>query len=186
MRPAWPKQTGTSVRLVLTKNSTTMKIIHILFMRKGDTTHKYFFSESLAEKYFMDCVRKVGITGHTSATTELFKELNYLMENQPGTELRWFSDEITEPKPKFKYVYLVIKIRDGENEYTSDSIHRISLRSNEYIFANNYIKNFYADKGEVDGDWHYFNGGTIACKLSTSCLISEQVYNTIKESPINL
>lgn len=62
-------------------------------------------------------------------------------------------------KPKEKFVFLCIKVRDGEREYYCNSVHTISSRRKLDKFADDYAKEFYMSKPEAeDGGYYHFGG----------------------------
>lgn len=85
-------------------------------------------------------------------------------------------------KTKTKYIFISIKIRNGEYEYTSISVHEISSRKSTEKFGKDYVKNFYGSKPfkfSPDEDWFYFNGGEVAVKLNTVEEIKKEEYDVL-------
>ena len=85
-------------------------------------------------------------------------------------------------KAKTKYIFISLKIRNGEYEYTSISCHEVSSRKSIEKFGKDYVMNFYGEKpfqytpGE---QWYYFHGGAVAVQLTTAEEISKAEYNVL-------
>ncbi|MEI6487728.1 MAG: hypothetical protein WCP52_02130 [Bacteroidota bacterium] len=83
---------------------------------------------------------------------------------------------------KLKYIFISLKIRNGEYEYTSISVNQISSRKSTEKFGRDYAMNFYGEKpfqftpGE---QWYYFHGGSVAVKLTTVEEISKEEYDVL-------
>ena len=83
---------------------------------------------------------------------------------------------------KPKYIFISLKIRNGEYEYTSISVHQISSRKSTEKFGRDYAMNFYGEKpfqytqGE---EWFYFHGGAVAVKLNTVEEIPKEEYDVL-------
>jgi len=80
-----------------------------------------------------------------------------------------------------KYIFLNLKIINGEYEYSSKSVHAISKRRNIDVFANKYAKDFYTKKAYSDGDYYFFNGGEVAVRVKTVQEITENEYQILNK-----
>ncbi len=87
-------------------------------------------------------------------------------------------------KQKTKYVFLNLTIRNGEYEYSSQSVHEISTRKSTQVFGEKYTKEFYGGKAfkySPDDKWWLFNGGEVAVKLNTCEAISKEDYEVLSK-----
>lgn len=88
---------------------------------------------------------------------------------------------------KTKFILLHIEIQDGENRYSSKSVHEISARKSTEKFGQDYAKNFYDGKpyqmgSRIDkNDWWYFQAGCIGARISNSYEITKEQYEVLKE-----
>lgn len=78
-----------------------------------------------------------------------------------------------------RYWYLNIEIRNGEYEHNSKSVHMTKGKSE--FDTDDYLKNFYGDDGDKDGDCYYFNGGEIACSISDFQEITKEEYDVLRK-----
>lgn len=84
---------------------------------------------------------------------------------------------------KTKFIFLSLKVINGEYEYSSQSVHEIPNNQKPETFARKYAKEFYGGKPfqydkDPDGYW-YFNGGEVAVKWRTVEIISEEQYRVL-------
>jgi hypothetical protein len=81
---------------------------------------------------------------------------------------------------KKKFVFIQLKIQNGEYEYQSKTVHEIEGDSSDVKeFAENYPKEFYGGEVEKDGDVFYFSGGEVACKLYVFEEITKEEYDIL-------
>lgn len=88
---------------------------------------------------------------------------------------------------KMKYIFLEMKIRNGEYEYSSQSVHELPARKSTEKFGRDYAKDFYGgkpfqynDKIDPDGEW-YFNGGEVAVRCKEVQEITKEEYEVLKK-----
>jgi len=79
-----------------------------------------------------------------------------------------------------KYVFINIKIRDGENEYRNLSVHYYKSEESVDEMAENYLKTFYGGDFEKIGDSYSFHNDTIICKLAEVREITKAEYDVLK------
>lgn len=80
-----------------------------------------------------------------------------------------------------KYWFLNIAIQDGEHEHNSLSVH--ITKGNKEFDAEDYLNDFYgnSEDTERDGDWFYYQGGSIACNLERLEEITKAEYEVLKK-----
>lgn len=78
-----------------------------------------------------------------------------------------------------RYVYLELKILNGEYEYSSKTVHELEIGKRIDSFCQNYAKTFYGGKPYKDNGYYFFNGGEVAVKVRKYQFISEVEYNTL-------
>lgn len=64
-----------------------------------------------------------------------------------------------------KFLYLVLKITNGEYEYYSKSVHQVNPKIDKEKFSEKYAKTFYSGKAENNDGTYYFNGGEVAVEV---------------------
>ena len=88
---------------------------------------------------------------------------------------------------KTKFIFLSMEVRNGEYEYSSQSVHEISSRRSIEKFAREYAKTFYGGEAfqydkPIDPDgWWYFNGGEVAARCSVVEEITKEEYETLNK-----
>jgi hypothetical protein len=80
-----------------------------------------------------------------------------------------------------KYVFLRLKIINGEYEYSSQGVHQISKRRSLDVFAREYAKTFYGGKSYKEDEYYFFNGGEVAVRVSSVVEITEAEYNVLNK-----
>lgn len=80
-----------------------------------------------------------------------------------------------------KYVFLMLKIINGEYEYESVGVHGIHKDINIEEWAEDYASDFYASKGDVDGDTYFFNGGVVAVRVRSIENITKEEYDVLSK-----
>ena len=76
---------------------------------------------------------------------------------------------------------MTIDVRDGEREYSCNSVHEINSRKNTEKFAKDYVKDFYGKASEIDCDTYYFFNCEIACHVSRVEEITKEQYDVLKQ-----
>jgi hypothetical protein len=82
---------------------------------------------------------------------------------------------------KMKYIFVNLKVRCGDYEFSSHSVHEISSRKHTKSFGERYAKTFYADKPDKNGDWYYFFCGEIAVRCTASEEITKEEYDILNK-----
>jgi hypothetical protein len=80
-----------------------------------------------------------------------------------------------------KYIFLRLKVINGEYEYSSQSVHQISKKSNINLFAEKYAKTFYGGNSYIEDNYYFFNGGEVAVRVSNVVEITEAEYNVLNK-----
>jgi hypothetical protein len=80
-----------------------------------------------------------------------------------------------------KYVFLRLKVQNGEYEYSNDSVHQLPEELKPEEFADLYASEFYAGKSEKVDDYYYFNGGEVAVKVREITEITEKEYGILNK-----
>lgn len=91
---------------------------------------------------------------------------------------------------KLKYIFVEMKIQNGEYQYNSKSIHIIPEvtgfisdgKCMDVIerFADNLARDFYGNFSHADKDTYYFNGGEVAVRNYSAQEITKAEYDTLK------
>ena len=85
-------------------------------------------------------------------------------------------------KDNTKFIFIVLKERNGEYDYLHRSIHELSddKRKTAKQFVQNYLKGFYGGDAEAgDGGYYFFNGEVFVEESSWS-FVSEEIFNVLK------
>lgn len=80
-----------------------------------------------------------------------------------------------------KHFLLTLRIRTGELEFTSKSVHALSARRSPDVFAEKYAAGFYGDglSEEQDGE-HLFNNGSIAVSVRSIQRVSAEEASVLR------
>lgn len=84
-------------------------------------------------------------------------------------------------KGDLKYIYVELKIQNGEYEYYSKSVQQIPVEMDVDDFADNHARDFYGRFSYSDGDTHYFNGGEVAVRGYNAKEITKAEYKTLQK-----
>lgn len=85
-----------------------------------------------------------------------------------------------------RYLFLDLKVRNGEYEYSCTSVHQLEKGMHARAFAERYAKTFYGD-GDYEGEEtfgkgvYYFNGCEVAVSVYNYKVISEEHYEVLKQ-----
>jgi hypothetical protein len=80
-----------------------------------------------------------------------------------------------------KYLFLVLKIRCGEYEFYSKSVHQLPADTTPEAFAQTQAQEFYGDrKNEFADGGYYANGGEVHTSVDTYRAITPHEYRTLK------
>jgi hypothetical protein len=79
-----------------------------------------------------------------------------------------------------KYLFITLKVQDGEHEHTHRVLTTCTDRKNVLKAANEYAKNYWG-KSRFDGDWYFFQGDTLAVKVQNVEVLTEYEYNLMSK-----
>jgi len=82
-------------------------------------------------------------------------------------------------KPKEKFMFLCIEVRDGEREYHSNSVHTLPSRRKISKFADNYAKEFYSSKPQKSDGGYYHFGGEVHVSAHNYREITKEEYDVL-------
>lgn len=80
-----------------------------------------------------------------------------------------------------KFIFLTVKIQNGEYEYYSSSLHKIGESKDKNQFAEKHAKTFYSNFSHEDDGTYYFNAGEVATQLYEVKEITENEYNVLSK-----
>ena len=82
-----------------------------------------------------------------------------------------------------KYIYLLLKERNGEYEYSHPSVHELSdtKKITAEKFTKKYLREFYAGSSKHADEGYYFYDGEVFVKLYTWNFVSAEEYNILRE-----
>ena len=81
-----------------------------------------------------------------------------------------------------KYLFITLKVQDGEHEHTHRVLTTCDDSENILEAANNYAKDYWGNSDkEEDSDWYYFLGGTIALKVQNVEVLSKFEYDLMSK-----
>lgn len=85
-------------------------------------------------------------------------------------------------KNNSNYLLLQLEEKNGEYEYRHHSVHKLddNKKSSAEKFAKKYLREFYGNKADKEGDGYYYHNGEVFVRLSNWKLISEDEYNVLK------
>jgi hypothetical protein len=79
-----------------------------------------------------------------------------------------------------KKLFITLKVQDGEHEHTHRVLTTCKTEENVLQAADKYAKDYYG-KGNKEGDWYYFQGGTIAVKVQNVELLSDYEFTLLSK-----
>lgn len=84
---------------------------------------------------------------------------------------------------KSKYMFLVLKERNGEYEYYHKNLHELpnARKTTMKKYAEDYIKGFYGGPATKEDEGYYFHGGEVFVKIYSYQIISEAEYNVLRK-----
>lgn len=80
-----------------------------------------------------------------------------------------------------KYIFLRLKIQDGENQYYSKSALALDKDADIQKSAKSYAVSFFGVKADKDGAWWTTPNGTLACKVDAFEIITEEEFNVLSK-----
>lgn len=80
-----------------------------------------------------------------------------------------------------KYVFVEVKIRNGEYEYYSKSLHIIGKKADIRKCGEKHARHFYANFSHEEDGTYYFNGGEVATELYKSQEITVEEYQVLRK-----
>jgi len=66
---------------------------------------------------------------------------------------------------KNKFLFVEIKVRNGEYEYYSNSLHRVGQKVDKTKYGEKHARTFYENFSHEEDGTYYFNGGEVAAEL---------------------
>ena len=80
-----------------------------------------------------------------------------------------------------KYVFITLRVRNGDYDFESKSVHEIKSEIDGSDFAEKYASDFYGDKSYEDNGRYYFNGGEVAVDVRRAQEITKEEYNVMSK-----
>ena len=82
-----------------------------------------------------------------------------------------------------KFIFIVLKERNGEYEYLHRSVHELSnsKRATAEQCVQSYLKGFYGGDAEAGDGGYYFFNGEIFVEESSWSFINEEVFHVLKQ-----
>lgn len=86
-------------------------------------------------------------------------------------------------KNNSKYIYLCLKERNGEYEYSHKSVHELpdNRLATAKRFANNWLMQFYGGKPEFEDGGYYFHGGEVYVEIESWQFINQEEFQIVKK-----
>ena len=80
-----------------------------------------------------------------------------------------------------KYLFITLKVQDGEHEHTHRVLTTCYDHDNILQAADGYVSDYYGKADEKRDGWYYFHSGTIAAKVQNVELLSEYEYKLMSK-----
>lgn len=83
-----------------------------------------------------------------------------------------------------KYIFLNLTTKDGEREYSHETVHELPKDKDPNVWADEYCSEFWGvEPGEKEegSDWYEFDGGAVMTKVKEVKEISVTDYNVLKK-----
>jgi hypothetical protein len=78
-----------------------------------------------------------------------------------------------------KYIFLQLKIRNGEYEYYSHNAISVSVDTDQEEYAEEFAKSFYNGEPDIDDKTYYFNGMCVAVQVHSVKVITASEYEVL-------
>ena len=80
-----------------------------------------------------------------------------------------------------KYIYLQLKIRNGEYEFYSTNAIHVSSDTDPAEYAEKFAQSFYNGKPDIDGKTYFFNGMCVAVQVHNVQEITPVEYGVLNK-----
>ena len=79
------------------------------------------------------------------------------------------------------YIFLSLKIRHGEYEFYSPSVHEFEDKRDVNAFSDAYAEHYYNGPSEYEDGGYYFNGGEVHVSVYQAQYIDEDDYEVLNK-----
>jgi hypothetical protein len=80
-----------------------------------------------------------------------------------------------------KYLFITLRVRSGNYDFESKSIHKIKSRNDASDFAEKYASDFYGENAHKENGRYFFNNGEVAVDVRRAQEITEGEYNVMNK-----